>query len=83
MGTKRTPSMHQRAFLTWLAVYCTLLAVQEVLAGAIIGLPLPLRTLLTTGIVVPVVVYGLLPVLLRAWQYAMARSRRKRGPRSA
>ncbi|MCP2340693.1 hypothetical protein [Actinomadura rupiterrae] len=60
------PSIHLRALFTWLAVYSTLMATQLTLGPALLPLPLPIRTLLVTAIVVPTVVYVLLPAILRA-----------------
>lgn len=71
----RTPSVHHRALLTWLAVYPALLVVQLALGGVLAGLPLPVRTLIVTVIVVPAVVYGLVPALLRLYA-RLARPRR-------
>ena len=52
---------HRMALLTWLVVYpliTLLLALLEPLLGA---LPLPLRTLVLTGIMVPAMVYLAMP----------------------
>ncbi|MFE4976847.1 hypothetical protein ACFRAR_32685 [Kitasatospora sp. NPDC056651] len=60
------PSVHRRALLTWLAVYPTITAAFVLLGPHLGRLPLALRTLVMTGLVVPVVVYALLPLLLKA-----------------
>lgn len=71
------PSVHRRALLTWLAVYPTITAA-FVLLGPYLGhLPLALRTLVMTGLVVPVVVYALMPLLLKA-ETKLARRHRRR-----
>lgn len=60
------PDRHRMALLTWLVVYpliTVLIALLEPLLGA---LPLPLRTLVLTGIMVPAMVYVAMP-------FAMAR----------
>ncbi|MEV3984401.1 hypothetical protein [Nonomuraea sp. NPDC049758] len=59
------PSVHQRAAITWLSVYSMIMLVQAVMGPVLAPLPLPLRTLVLTGIVVPAVVYALVPGLLR------------------
>ncbi|ROQ68001.1 hypothetical protein EDD93_2454 [Streptomyces sp. 840.1] len=59
------PSVHTRVLLTWLAVFTALTVVQLAIGPYVTGLPMLLRTLVITGIVVPAVVYGLLPNLLR------------------
>ncbi|NUW37019.1 hypothetical protein HTZ77_37300 [Nonomuraea sp. SMC257] len=70
------PSVHHRALLTWLAVYSMIMAVQSLLGGVLAPLPMPLRTLIVTGIVVPTVVYLLMPVLLRAHARMWRKGRR-------
>jgi antibiotic biosynthesis monooxygenase (ABM) superfamily enzyme len=59
------PSVHRRAVLTWIAVYGAITAAQLLLGDLIGALPMPLRTLVLTGLVVPLVVYVLVPRLLR------------------
>ncbi|WP_433441478.1 hypothetical protein [Nonomuraea sp. CA-141351] len=71
------PSVHHRAMITWLSVYLMIMAVQLLLGPVIAPLPLALRTLVLTLIVVPTVVYALVPSLLRAH----SRLRRQRGTR--
>ncbi|MEU4117937.1 hypothetical protein AB0F71_26030 [Kitasatospora sp. NPDC028055] len=60
------PSVHRRALLTWLAVYPTITTAFLVLGPHLGSLPVPLRTLVMTALVVPVVVYALMPLLLKA-----------------
>ncbi len=60
------PSVHRRALITWLAVYPTITLVLAALGPATAHLPLLLRTLILTGIAVPVVAYAVIPALLRA-----------------
>jgi antibiotic biosynthesis monooxygenase (ABM) superfamily enzyme len=51
----------------WLAIYPTITLVLE-LSGPLIGdWPLPLRTLALTAVVVPLMVFVLLPLLQRAF----------------
>ncbi|MFE9426745.1 hypothetical protein ACFYNO_27700 [Kitasatospora sp. NPDC006697] len=59
------PSVHRRALLTWVAVYPTITAAFLLLGPYLGHLPVAVRTLVMTGLVVPVVVYGLMPALLR------------------
>ena len=61
----RTPSLHHRALYTWLSVYCMITGVQLLLGSSLVHLPLEVRTLVLTGIVVPVVVYLLVPAFAR------------------
>ncbi|MFB8087946.1 hypothetical protein [Streptomyces sp. NPDC055992] len=59
------PSVHMRALLTWIAVFSALTVVQLVVGPYVKGFPMLLRTLVITGIVVPAVVYTLVPNLLK------------------
>ncbi|MGW2475315.1 hypothetical protein [Streptomyces sp. NPDC001665] len=59
------PSVHMRALLTWIAVFAALTVAQLLVGPFIKGLPTLLRTLVITGIVVPAVVYALVPNLLK------------------
>ncbi|WNI24065.1 hypothetical protein [Streptomyces sp. ITFR-16] len=59
------PSVHTRVLLTWIAVFSALTAVQLVLGPYVAGFPMLLRTLVITGVVVPAVVYALVPNLLK------------------
>ncbi|MFJ7631128.1 hypothetical protein ACIQZN_32100 [Streptomyces sp. NPDC097595] len=59
------PSVHLRALLTWIAVFAALTVVQSLVGPYVKGFPVLLRTLVITGIVVPAVVYTLVPNLLK------------------
>jgi antibiotic biosynthesis monooxygenase (ABM) superfamily enzyme len=61
----RQPSTHRRALITWLAVYPAITVTLGGLGPHIGRFPLLVRTLILTGIVVPVAVYVLVPALLR------------------
>lgn len=75
------PSLHLRALLTWAAVFTALSVVQQTLGPYLTGLPTALRTLVITGVVVPVVVYGAVPALLGARTALLRRRREKFLPR--
>lgn len=60
------PSVHRRALITWLAVYPTITVALGLLGPATAHLPLPLRTLILTAVVVPTAAYGLIPLLIKA-----------------
>ncbi|AJT66567.1 hypothetical protein T261_4930 [Streptomyces lydicus] len=60
------PSIHRRALITWLAIYPTVTVVLGLLGPATAELPLLVRTLILTGIVVPVAAYVLIPALMKA-----------------
>ncbi|MFI0721683.1 hypothetical protein [Streptomyces sp. NPDC021224] len=70
------PSAHRRAVITWLAVYPVITLVLGVLGPRIATLPLLLRTLILTGIVVPVAAYVLVPALTKAHARLSARAPR-------
>ena len=52
---------HKRALLTWLVVYPLITGLLAVLEPLLDGLALPLRTLLLSALMVPVMVYLALP----------------------
>ncbi|GAA2324993.1 hypothetical protein OHT20_22680 [Streptomyces caniferus] len=70
------PSVHMRALLTWLAVYPCITLAQIALGPALMPLPVALRVLVITGLVVPLVVYVLVPNLLKVRAAVL---RRKQG----
>lgn len=70
------PSAHRRALITWLAVYPVITLVLGLLGPRIATLPLLLRTLILTGIVVPVAAYVLVPALTKAHARLAARTPR-------
>ncbi|MGW0363708.1 hypothetical protein [Streptomyces sp. NPDC002990] len=60
------PSVHRRAFITWLAVYPTITLVIALLGPAMEDLPLVLRTMILTVVVIPIAAYVLIPALMKA-----------------
>jgi antibiotic biosynthesis monooxygenase (ABM) superfamily enzyme len=59
------PSIHTRFLFTWLSVFAALTVAQLLIGPYVMGLPVLLRNLIVTGVVVPAVVYALLPTLLK------------------
>jgi antibiotic biosynthesis monooxygenase (ABM) superfamily enzyme len=59
------PSIHTRFLFTWLSVFSALTVAQLLIGPYVLGLPVLLRNLIVTGVVVPAVVYALLPTLLK------------------
>jgi antibiotic biosynthesis monooxygenase (ABM) superfamily enzyme len=57
------PPKWKFALMVWIAIYPSITLVQLLIGNQIISLPLPLRTLIMTGILVPLMVYVLLPFL--------------------
>lgn len=62
------PSKHKTAFLIWLAIYPTINLIMWLLGDFLGSLPLPLRTLVMTLILVPLMVYVLLPLVNKAFR---------------
>lgn len=62
----RTPSIHMRAFLTWLAIFPLVTIGMTILAPVTEHWPIVLRALVLTAVVVPTAVYLAMPQLLRA-----------------
>jgi antibiotic biosynthesis monooxygenase (ABM) superfamily enzyme len=61
------PPRHRFALIVWIAIYPTITTVLQ-LSGPLIGeWPLPVRTLALTAVVVPLMVFVLLPTLQRAF----------------
>ncbi|GAA4566805.1 hypothetical protein [Planotetraspora kaengkrachanensis] len=58
-------SRHHQALMVWIAVLPTLTVLQLVLGGFLEGVPPYLRPPIIATLVVPIVVYGLLPPLQR------------------
>jgi antibiotic biosynthesis monooxygenase (ABM) superfamily enzyme len=77
----RPPSKHEIAFMIWLAVFPTLLMINLVLSEWLTMLPTAVRTLVLATIAVPIVIYGLMPILhklrraILAHQYGSSQGR--------
>ena len=59
----KQPPKWKFALMVWIAIYPSIMLVQLLIGNQIISLPLPLRSLIMTGILVPLMVYVLLPFL--------------------
>jgi antibiotic biosynthesis monooxygenase (ABM) superfamily enzyme len=59
----KQPSKWKFAVMVWLAIYPTITFVSFIIGDYIKNLPLPLKTLIMTGILVPTMVFILLPFL--------------------
>jgi len=73
LDAPRVPPRWKMAVATWIAIYPMILGL-SVLTGPILGaLPIPLRLLATTGLMVPLMTWAVMPLvtrLLRGWLYA-------------
>ncbi|GIJ50233.1 hypothetical protein Val02_71190 [Virgisporangium aliadipatigenens] len=63
----------QLTLMIWVAVFPTLVVLQLLLSGVLAGAPMILRTLVMTGIAVPVVVFVLMPPLQRLRAFLISR----------
>ncbi|MFE3260790.1 hypothetical protein ACFXPS_32730 [Nocardia sp. NPDC059091] len=70
------PSVHRRALITWLAVYPTITIALALLGPEMASLPVFVRTLVLTAIVVPTSAYVLIPMLMKANHHLTLRLRR-------
>jgi len=59
------PTKHQLALMIWVAVFPTLTLLNLALGGVLAGAPSVLRTFVLTTVAVPIVIYGLMPLLHR------------------
>ena len=59
----KQPPKWKFAVMVWLAIYPTITIVSFLIGDLIIIFPLPLKTLIMTGILVPTMVFVLLPFL--------------------
>ena len=59
----KQPPKWKFAILVWLAIYPTITLVSFLIGDIIKSWPLPFKTLLMTGILVPLMVFVLLPLL--------------------
>lgn len=64
-ATAGSPTRHQLAVMIWLAVFTTLTVLNVALGGWLATLTPVLRTLVLATIAVPIVMYGLMPLLHR------------------
>jgi hypothetical protein len=62
------PPRYKQAIITWLGVYPALTVTLAVLGPAMESWPLPLRTLLVTLLMVPALIWVILPLLRRMFR---------------
>ena len=70
MSTQAAPPRYKIALLTWLGAYPVITVALGVLGPVTARWPLPLRTLLISGLMVVALTWGVLPTLgyvLRGW----------------
>ncbi|MEU8820896.1 hypothetical protein [Actinoplanes sp. NPDC048796] len=71
------PSRHHMAVMIWLAVFPTLTVLQFLLGPVLRDAPIVLRTLVFASVAVPIVIYGLMPLLQRLRVLVLAGRRGK------
>lgn len=76
MNTRAAKRRCADALTTWLVLYPTITVVSWILGPWTSGLVLPLRTLTTTAIVVPLMVWLLMPIAVRIQGRTGVHSRR-------
>lgn len=54
-------TQHKRTFLVWLAIYPLITIIFLLLGDYLVKLPVPLRTFVLTVVIVPLMVYIILP----------------------
>ncbi|MEM0996833.1 MAG: hypothetical protein AAGN35_07130 [Bacteroidota bacterium] len=62
------PPKHKIAFITWLAIYPLITVILYLFGPLLAELPLAVRTLLLTAVLVPIMVYVLVPGLQRVFR---------------
>jgi hypothetical protein len=70
---KAPPPKYKMALVTWLGVFVTLAVVSRLLAPLLSNLPILLNQLITTGLVVALLTYLIMPYLTRffkRWLYS-------------
>jgi len=66
----KQPPKWKFAVMVWLAIYPTITLVTFIIGDSIQKFPLPIKTLIMTGILVPLMIFVLLPLLrklLKNW----------------
>jgi antibiotic biosynthesis monooxygenase (ABM) superfamily enzyme len=61
----RPPTKHQLALMIWVAVFPTLTVLNLLLGDLLTAMPSVVRTLVLATVAVPIVIYGLMPLLHR------------------
>jgi antibiotic biosynthesis monooxygenase (ABM) superfamily enzyme len=61
--TMKQPPKWKFALLVWIAIYPSITFLSYLIGDWLVAFPLPLRTLILTGILVPLMVFVLLPLL--------------------
>lgn len=60
-----TPNRHKQAILTWLIVYPLITFLLSIFEPVMVGWPVPVKTLVLSMVMVPVIVYFAMPAATR------------------
>jgi uncharacterized protein len=76
------PPRYKLAVLTWAGAYAVITLILAVVGPAMAAWPLPLRTLLLSGLMAPAMTWLVIPLLTRLFRGWLARPRTRiaRGP---
>lgn len=66
--TNKRPQRHKLFFLTWLAIYPLITIILHLFGKYLNLLPLPIRTLLLTGVLVYLMTYWVMPRLMKLFR---------------
>jgi antibiotic biosynthesis monooxygenase (ABM) superfamily enzyme len=61
----KQPPKWKFAVMVWIAIYPAITMLQYLIGDKLVRLPIPIRTLILTGILVPFMIFVLLPILRR------------------
>ncbi len=61
----KQPSTHRLAVLTWVGVYPVLTGIALAMEPLLSGRPVAMRTLVMSAMMVPIMVYGVMPLIHR------------------
>ncbi|MFK4788678.1 hypothetical protein [Microbacterium sp. ZW T5_56] len=73
------PTQHQLALMIWIAVFPTLTILNLLIGDLLAPLPMIVRTLILATLAVPIVIYGLMPLLHRARRALLTRAKKAAG----
>jgi antibiotic biosynthesis monooxygenase (ABM) superfamily enzyme len=76
MSQPKPPSIHVRAFLTWLAIYPLVTIAFYTVIPLLGAFPAPIKVLGLTAVVIPTAVYLVMPNLFKVY-FAIQRRRAK------
>lgn len=64
----KRPTRYKLFLLTWLAIYPLITIILHFFSAYLIQLPLPIRTLVLTGVLVYLMTYWVMPILMKLFR---------------